>query len=138
MHKDLMTVDVITTQLRVDAGMEFLDRKTPGWEHYVRLPSLELSDGSNCILGQIGQEKFDSEHDSISGYCTLVGELKLDVDTQESLGFFCSNPFNYELLNEVWRDKIKERLRAKKPKVESWKLYTNENGIEEEEVCLAL
>lgn len=35
-------------------GMAVLDERAPGWERYVDLTILNISDGCRCILGQVG------------------------------------------------------------------------------------
>lgn len=49
---------------RVKAGARWLDECFPGWESRINLKTLELSNSSSCICGQVFQE----EARKISGY----------------------------------------------------------------------
>ncbi len=44
-------MDTITR--KVNAGVKLLNRRNPGWYNKVKLTTLSLRNGKNCILGQL-------------------------------------------------------------------------------------
>ncbi len=68
-------------------GMEFLDRKSPGWEDKIDPLTIELHDPSVCICGQVFAGHFDE------GVKLLAAELNSDRDTVFN-GQTCDYGFN--------------------------------------------
>lgn len=40
-------------QRRVARGVKLLDEQVPGWDERIRLGSLDMADGTKCVLGQL-------------------------------------------------------------------------------------
>lgn len=70
---------------RVSAGLDFLDRETPGWDKDIDLDALRLSSCEQCVLGQLygtwgdGLDFLDLHDDSAArlGFQLYEGEANL-------------------------------------------------------------
>lgn len=78
-------------------GVEFLDRNIPDWREQIDLETLELSDGQNCIAGQLG-----------GSYCSFViswGIMGEDYG-MKNLGDHFSSYSDYGYLEKLWRNEV--------------------------------
>ena len=91
----------------VDAGIELLDRKEPGWALNVNLDQLGMAWATRCILCQV----FGTYEAGIIRLGLVKGEAK-------KLGFSVSLPgfllgfITYPVLTTAWKMEIETRQRA--------------------------
>jgi hypothetical protein len=45
----------------IDAGYDWLEENHPGWQQYIKLDTLDISDSIQCILGQIVNGKYPED-----------------------------------------------------------------------------
>lgn len=91
---------------RVSMGVEYLDTRCPEWWRSIDLDTLELDNGSTCVLAQL-------YGDWVAG----VEALGLDNPTAETLGFVTLRPEWPDImdtlatrqLTPLWRAIIRER-----------------------------
>jgi hypothetical protein len=106
---------VLTVAERIDNGITLLDTNIVGWADHIDINNFNISNGDNCILGQIGRKKFnmpaiDLKNENISSpYVSMCAKLGISWDDQENYGFFSWKPVEHIALNEIWKDKIKAR-----------------------------
>jgi hypothetical protein len=90
---------------RVAAGAAFLDEHEPGWWKRIDLPSLDLSDCEDCVLGQL-----------LGCYEDGLTELGLDCEQSIFLGFGESglliDECDYDELTTEWKRVITGRRSA--------------------------
>jgi len=98
---------------RVERGAALLDGQHPGWYRRIDLARLDLKDGCNCVVGQLGQvSRDDGER-----YLEEVAALGIsDVKGEVAHGFEAEWPArirdDYEPLTQAWRELITARLAA--------------------------
>lgn len=90
----------------VDWGTALLDEYVPGWEEEIHLPSLDLSSGCNCVVGQLfGQD-----------YVNGLRALGLQAGAQH--GFDLPDELDkwgkWEELTALWREVIENRRALRK------------------------
>ena len=108
-----MTVTDEQIRSRVNAGVKLLDEKHPGWYKEINLDSLDISDCSQCILGQLygafahGLEIVPREDPSFLygfNFETLISELVEDSGSTRRL-----QEDEHRRLLLCWIDVIKSR-----------------------------
>ena len=91
------------TQIRVRAGIAFLNAVKPNWKKKIDLDRLDLSSDRTCVIGEVygdygdGMEKLG------------IGALS---DSAIALGFKEDGVFdkNYPLLTKIWKQELKKIL----------------------------
>lgn len=96
---------------RVQNGINLLDREFPGWEGYVSAAKLNICDGQNCVLGQLGSNKYNIEHGAYAGLCKVIG-LSSNVYRQAEFGFLACKG-EEGTLNKLWAARIRAIQRQK-------------------------
>jgi len=103
-------MNVITE--RVKRGAALLDEKDPGWWGGIDLGKLDLRSKCDCVLGQLGAQRFGTTlHPYIDGLSEIA---RLSPLRAPDYGFDTGiDPDNYEQefahLTEAWRDLITRR-----------------------------
>jgi hypothetical protein len=98
----------ITVRERVRRASRFIDEHYGrGWHRRVSIRRLDMSDGCECILGQLEGDYGD--------YYDAVDRLDLSFDDATRLGLHRDwrGP-RWETLDEAWRDEIRERRKARR------------------------
>lgn len=100
---------------------EVLEKRVPGWQKKIHLPTLDLENADHCVLGQLAAKSaltsagFDLEGGSDFWAATYV----LDISSQE-FGFDITNGHEdrtddaYYVLNHLWTRAIRLRKAGKK------------------------
>lgn len=101
-----------TAREAVTAGAALLDERVPGWwrqdgEPAISLSSLDLSDCSECVLGQL-HPGADDEVTSYRAGLAAVG-LGAEPDKAPGYGFEQSFRADYDELTSEWRQVIAGR-----------------------------
>jgi hypothetical protein len=95
----------------VTRGAALLDREFPGWAERIDLPTLDLGDCYQCILGQLFEEAAELYSD---GYLTGRDRLGLTFRDTVEHGFIPrrdSSGYD-DLLNEAWAAEVLRRVPA--------------------------
>jgi hypothetical protein len=95
-----------------EAGAALLDKKIPNWVELIDLSSLEMSEPCSCIIGQIGEGKYNL--DKGIGFNALAYQLT-GVDGFDQLvdhGFEADDWVDYDDLEEAWTKLILARRAA--------------------------
>ena len=100
-------------QARAARGAAYLDRIDPAWPHRLDARTLELADGSCCVLGQIyGEFRMGLTRARILD----LSSAPLSSSSPYELGFQCTRHApaavqarDYDYLNEAWRQEILRR-----------------------------
>lgn len=92
-----------TYRKRIDRGVKWLDKVSPGWHKKIKVRRLDMRYIHTCICGQL----FGSFTDLILG--KVEGMERMSQRTAISRGFLDSTDNrDYDLLTELWLEKIKE------------------------------
>ncbi len=103
-----------SARARVRAGAALLDAEEPGWREQISSSTLELADGSRCILGQLhGEFRRGLFRARIwDGSSAHTGKL-LGSASPEDLGFFAITSegermadLDYAFLTRAWREEL--------------------------------
>ncbi len=90
---------------RVERGAALLDAKQPGWAPRIDVPSLDISSGKFCILGQVYEPGVHP-----NGYAAALHALNgtAFLDTHAH-GFNYVNAGDHARLLPLWREAIEAR-----------------------------
>lgn len=92
----------------VEAGAQFLDRIEPGWFKKIEIDIFDISDGCNCILGQIHGDYIDGlietgiykdKEEWLNTY-NMNRECDLGFDS-EDMGVFSLNELDLAWIHEI-------------------------------------
>ena len=111
---DQITFDAARRRAR--RGADYLDDVDPGWFARLDAATLELSDGSCCVLGQLhGEFRLGLGR---SALFDLSSAPRANLSPVR-LGFLCRQDapaplkaLDYAYLNRAWRDEIEQRQQA--------------------------
>lgn len=100
---------------RVRRGAEYLDRMDPDWYRRVNSDTLELGDGTHCVLGQLhGEFRLGLGRSRL----ITVSSAPRPSLSPVAYGFKCVEgvpdewqEFDYELLNQAWKEAVRLRQR---------------------------
>lgn len=114
-YQDLMNNAREIILPRVEKGIAYLDEYHPDWVAYMDTQRLQMSNCTRCIGGQL-MSSYVYLADEIRENTGMCGaELGFDVSYagpegfEEGLGGISSTD-EYRLLEEIWVEKINERL----------------------------
>ena len=101
---------------RVARGADYLDEEHPGWHQHIDPETLELSEGSCCVLGQLhGDFRLGLARASVLDMSSAPRANLSPVD----LGFLCVQGVaevwqaqDYRNLNQAWQDEVARRSQA--------------------------
>ena len=101
---------------RVARGADYLDEEHPGWYQHIDPETLELSEGSCCVLGQLhGDFRLGLARASVLDMSSAPRANLSPVD----LGFLCVQGVaeawqsqDYRNLNQAWQDEVARRSQA--------------------------
>lgn len=108
---------VPTAHELVERGARLLDEKLPGWADQIDLDTLNMREGCNCIIGQIGGRRFNLDalgwHNDVDAahYSNLIGPMGI---VGYEYGFDSSadrDDFHvfYDDLQDAWKGEIVAR-----------------------------
>lgn len=105
---------MIETCDRVAAGAKLLDRVVPGWAERVDFDSLDMSDGMNCILGQLFGEnvKTPPGHYGYNVGTRILADADPDfgaINYGFDLRTFSATDSEWEDLRWAWVDEVEAR-----------------------------
>jgi hypothetical protein len=112
-QKRIEQITLENARERVRRGARYLDEHHPDWHRSIDAESLELSDGSHCVLGQL--------HGDFRLGLGRSQMINLSSAPRASLspvayGFKCVSNVpdewqdrDYELLNRAWREAVRRR-----------------------------
>lgn len=125
-EREVLTTAIRSYANRVALGVRFLNRTLPTWLKKIKISELELSNASNCVLGQLATKSaitsagYDLRGDI--NYHGAVSVLKIDgfrygfnyasdedgeaLDVDEDTGFY--------ILNHLWTTAIHMSKRGEK------------------------
>jgi len=112
-QKRIDQITLANARERVRRGAQYLDEHDPDWYRSVNPESLELSDGSHCVLGQLhGDFRLGLGR---AHMINLSSAPRANL-SPVSYGFRCRQDVpdawkdrDYELLNRAWREEIRHR-----------------------------
>lgn len=101
---------------RVQQGAAYLDDVDPGWHRRIDSEILELGDGKHCILGQLhGEFRLGLGRSNLISMSSAPRASLSPV----AYGFKCVEnvpeawqAYDYDLLNEAWRQAVRARQDA--------------------------
>ncbi len=101
---------------RVARGADYLDEEHPGWHQHIDPSTLELSEGSCCVLGQLhGDFRLGLARASVLDLSSAPRANLSPVD----LGFLCIQGVaevwqaqDYRNLNQAWQGEVVRRRQA--------------------------
>ncbi len=100
---------------RIRRGAAFLDIERPGWRDEVDVDTLELSDCTRCVLGQLAGGE-------IIGWSLLLRQFKIDgLDNADQFGFSLSDDEYESRVDELDVLATAERIYA--PLTQGWREY---------------
>lgn len=105
---------------RVQAGVEFLNEKMPGWEKKINLDTLDLADGRHCILGQIFAAYAKTGRSGYNYGCEYFGffaDTEYLYNCRFDYGFSINNTGSFQELTAEWWNAI-SALRKPNPDTE--------------------
>lgn len=90
----------MTTEQRVNNGVEWLDSNIPGWLDKINLETLNIASDDHCILAQAYESTYNAAVDDF------------DLDIQQRLNFgFTTGTYTANEMTQAWKEKVRE-LRA--------------------------
>lgn len=94
---------------RVKRGLAWLEETHgPGWEDKIDLATLDLGDGSRCLLGQVYA---GSCEEGENGYSVACRSQLSEYGDRESRGFTCHDwEENGPALQEAWEFVLRPRI----------------------------
>lgn len=112
-ERQMLSVTLAAARLRAERGAAYLDAADPGWHARLDAASLELSDGSHCVLGQLHggfrQGLFRARIlDLSSAPLASLSPVDLGFQARRDLGEEIES-LDYAYLTRAWRDEIGRR-----------------------------
>jgi len=96
-------------EARVLKGIRFLDSNKPGWRDSIEIEMLDLSDISECVLGQV----FGSYEEGVYSFGISSAQVDDFLEVQSSYGFDLTHDEladdcvkHYESLTQEWVKQI--------------------------------
>jgi hypothetical protein len=113
-------VTLPNARARVRRGAAYLDGADPGWRDRIDPDSLELADGSHCVLGQLhGEFRAGLLRTRIWDASSAPSPRLFAAASPADLGFHAITTagedlaaLDYALLNRAWREEIAARQRG--------------------------
>ncbi len=93
---------------RAENGAEYLDKNHKGWWRKIRTTSLDMADGSVCIIGQLT----GGYHPEQIGVHSATRQFELGFEKAGRYGRIPSHEY-YEALDEAWKIEVRARRRAR-------------------------
>lgn len=112
-HQRVRTVTIDAARERAGRGAAYLDAADGGWHTRLNPATLELADGTHCVLGQLHGE---FRHgllrarilDLSSAPLTSLSPVDLGFQARRDLGGEIES-LDYAFLNRAWREEIERR-----------------------------
>ena len=99
------TYDYASYPAAVAQAATYLDHEVPDWWDHISLAKLDLSNGLNCIGGQLARNH-PRFNDGFNSYYNVLNDLGID----EVSHVWCSNEHG---IHEAWVDEITQRIAAR-------------------------
>jgi len=111
----LGTSDLFEARERVIRGAKLLDDRFPNWPHMIQPGHLQMSDGCNCICGQLGKALMPAVYHGFSDAKQLLGlSPSTATDFADFYGFDCGlveeDETTYEALWWAWLEAVDDRI----------------------------
>lgn len=110
-----------TIEERVARGAAWLDSVLPDWwkTHAIDLDALDMSDGCQCVVGQLYPLDDEYDDDGLNPFDRAVEQLWFDLTYRDAralgllaVGGIGDRPVEYIALGDEWRRVITERRAA--------------------------
>jgi len=108
------TITYEGARARVTRGAAYLDAADPGWRVRINPATLELTDGSHCVLGQLhGEFRAGLLRTRIWDGSSAPNTALFGAASPQDLGFFAVTDagdelasLDYAFLNRAWREEL--------------------------------